>query len=170
MWKTPYRIAVLTASDKGAAGTRTDESGPLITKRMEALGAKVVATALLPDDLTALADQLRAWSDDDVADLILTTGGTGLSPRDQMPEATLAVAQRLVPGIAEAMRAYSMQITPRAMLGRGVAAVRGNTLVINLPGSPKAVTESLDTILPVLEHGLDMLCQSGGECAAERDK
>lgn len=165
MWKTPYRVAILTASDQGAAGKRQDESGPLIQRRMEEVGCRITAAVVLPDDREGLALQIKDWCDQNTADLILTTGGTGLSPRDQIPEATLSVAERGVPGIAEAIRAYSMRITPRAMLSRGVAAVRGQTLIINLPGSPKAVDESLDVILSSLEHGLDILCQNGGECA-----
>jgi molybdenum cofactor synthesis domain-containing protein len=169
MWKTPYRVAILTASDKGARGERPDESGPLIRKRIEALGCLVTAAVLLPDDQAGLAAQLKKWCDEGAADLVLTTGGTGLSPRDQMPEATLAIAERNVPGIAEAMRAHSLKLTDRAMLGRGVAAIRGQTLIVNLPGSPRAVDESLDGILPALEHGLDMLCANGGECARAAD-
>jgi molybdenum cofactor synthesis domain-containing protein len=158
-------VAILTASDKGANGQREDESGPAIARRMEALGCRVVASCVLPDDQAGLARQMQAWCDEGLADLVLTTGGTGLAPRDQMPEATLSIAERQVPGIGEAMRAHSMQITSRAMLGRGLAAVRGCTLIINLPGSPKAVQESLDAVLPALEHGLDMLCERDGECA-----
>ncbi len=165
MWKNKYRVAILTASDLGAAGQREDQSGPLIKSRMNAEGCEVVGMVLLPDDKEGLALQLAKWCDEQLADLILTTGGTGLSPRDQMPEATLEIAQRLAPGIAEAIRAYSMAITPRAMLGRGIAAIRGKTLIINLPGSPKAVSESLDAILPSLEHGLDILCQKDNACA-----
>ncbi len=169
MWKSAYRVAVLTASDKGARGDRRDESGPLIEKRMEALGCTITARALLPDDREGLASRLKSWCDEGIADLILTTGGSGFSPRDQIPEATASIAERLVPGIPEAMRAYSMKISPRAMLGRGIAAIRGQTLMINLPGSPKAVTENLDAILPALEHGLDMLTGKGGECGKQEN-
>lgn len=165
MWKNPYRVAILTASDLGSQGLRQDESGPLICRRIEAEGGAVVAALVLPDDRQGLEAQLKAWCDQNTADLVLTTGGTGLAPRDQMPEATLAVAHRNAPGIAEAIRAYSMRITPRAMLSRGASVVRGQTLIINLPGSPKAVDESLDALLPSLEHGLDMLCQNARECA-----
>ncbi|MDL2253096.1 MogA/MoaB family molybdenum cofactor biosynthesis protein [Ruminococcaceae bacterium OttesenSCG-928-I18] len=165
MWNTPYRVAVLTASDKGAKGERIDESGPLLKKKMEALGCVVTDTRLLPDDQAAISSQLQTWSEDDSADLILTTGGTGLSPRDCTPEATLSVAHRQVPGISEAMRARSLSITPRGMLSRGVSALCHNTLIINLPGSPKAAEESLDAVLPVLEHALDTLRGNTGDCA-----
>lgn len=164
MWKTAYRVAVLTASDLGAASKREDESGPLICRFVEEAGGQIACTALLADDREGLECKIAAWCDDGVADLVLTTGGTGLSPRDEMPEATCAVANRMVPGIAEALRAFSMQKTPRAMFGRGVAVVRGQTLIINLPGSPKAVRECLEFLLPNLEHGLDILCQNDKEC------
>ncbi len=165
MWKTPYRVAILTASDKGAAGQRQDESGPLLARRMEAQGCLLAATALLPDDQATLSAQMRRWCDENTADLILTTGGTGFSPRDCMPEATLAVVQRLAPGLSEAMRAHSLSITPRAMLSRGMAGICGQSLIINLPGSPKAAAESLDAVLPVLEHALDILCAGPQDCA-----
>lgn len=170
MWKSPYRVAVLTASDKGAKGEREDLSGSLIQEKMQALGLRIVDAAILPDDQQRLADRLKYWCDQNTADLILTTGGTGFSPRDQMPEATLSVSEKIVPGISEAIRAYSMQITPRGMLGRGVSVIRKNTLIINLPGSPKAVSESLDVILPALEHGLDILCAQAGECAEQTEQ
>lgn len=162
VWKNRYRVAILTASDLGAAGQRKDESGPVIRRRMEDVGCEVVAEAMLPDDTDGLAAQMAAWCDEGAADLILTTGGTGLSPRDHMPEATDSITERKAPGFGEAMRAHSMTITPRGMLSRGTAGVRKRTLIINLPGSPKAVSESLDAILPALEHGLDMLCGESG--------
>ncbi len=165
MWKTPYRVAVLTASDKGAAGSRQDESGPLLQNRMREVGCAIAAYALLPDDQAALSAQLKQWCETGVADLILTTGGTGLSQRDCMPEATLAICQKLAPGFSEAIRAHSLAITPRAMLSRGVSAICQNTLLINLPGSPKAAGESLDAVLPVLEHALDTLCGPPQDCA-----
>lgn len=157
---------MLTASDKGYAGERADASGPLICTLVQEAGYVVADTALLPDDAPQLSAQMQAWCDAGAADLVLTTGGTGLSPRDCMPEATLAVAERLVPGIAEALRAHSMGITPRAMLSRAVAGIRGHTLLINLPGSPKAVRESLQFLLPQLPHALDILTGADGECAA----
>ena len=167
MWKHKYHVAVLTASNQGAAGQRLDESGPLISSVMDEMGCKIVERALLPDDAAGLSRQMRQWSESGKIDLILTTGGTGLPPRDQMPEATEAIASRRVPGISETIRAHSMKITPRAMLSRGVSVLCGNTLIINLPGSPKAVRESLDAILPALEHGLDTLCQNDRECAGQ---
>ncbi|NLW79486.1 MAG: MogA/MoaB family molybdenum cofactor biosynthesis protein [Ruminococcaceae bacterium] len=160
-----YRVAVLTASDKGAAGQRIDDSGPLICDMVLNAGYLVQEAMLLPDEQDAISNRLRQWSESGVVDMILTTGGTGLAPRDCMPEATLAVADRLVPGIPEAMRAYSNTITPRGMLSRGVAAVCRQTLIINLPGSPKAVRETLEYVLPTLEHALDMLTGAGSECA-----
>ena len=163
--KRPYQAAVITLSDKGARGEREDKSGPVIVERLEEAGYEVAETLLLPDGPLPLKAQLIRLCDQRQLDLILTTGGTGFTPRDQTPEATLAVAERQVPGIAEAIRAYSMQITRRAMFSRGVAAIRGKTLIVNLPGSPKAVQESLDAFLSDLPHGLDMLRGEGAECA-----
>jgi len=159
-----YRIAVVTISDKGAAGLRTDASGPLIAERIRPIGA-VVHAAILPDEREQIAKTLRDLCDDQTADLILTTGGTGFSPRDVTPEATLDVVERLAPGIPEAIRARSLQMTDRAMLSRATAGIRGRTLIINLPGSPKAVGECLDVVLPVLSHGLGILTNREGECA-----
>ena len=163
--KRPYQAAVITLSDKGARGEREDKSGPAIVEQLEEAGYEVAETLLLPDGPLPLKAQLIRLCDQRQLDLILTTGGTGFTPRDQTPEATLAVAERQVPGIAEAIRAYSMQITRRAMFSRGVAAIRGKTLIVNLPGSPKAVQESLDAFLSDLPHGLDMLRGEGAECA-----
>lgn len=165
MWKHSYRVGVLTASDKGAAGQREDKSGALIQERMRALGCEIAEYRVVADDFETLSQQLLEWSTRGGIDLILTTGGTGLSPRDCTPEATLAIADRLVPGISEAIRAKSMTITPRAMLSRGMSVICRQTLIINLPGSPKAVDESLDVIVDVLEHGLDILCSHDSECA-----
>ena len=160
-----YRVAILTASDKGAAGRREDLSGALIRQMAERAGYRVTSYALLPDDRAAIAAELRRLCDGEVADLVLTTGGTGFSPRDWTPEATVDVADRMAPGIAEAMRYSSLQITPRAMLSRAVAAIRGRTLIVNLPGSPKAVRENLEYLLPTLEHGLEVLTGRAGDCA-----
>lgn len=165
MWKHSYRVGVLTASDKGARGQREDKSGMIIKERLKEQGCKIAAEIVLPDDMEILSQQLLDWSTSEQVDLILTTGGTGFSPRDCTPEATLAIADRLVPGISEAIRAKSMTITPRAMLSRGISAICRQTLIINLPGSPKAVDESLDVIIEVLEHGLDILCSKDSECA-----
>jgi len=162
------RIGVLTLSDKGASGERHDASGPLIVETVSRLG-QVVAEQVLPDERTEISALLRHWCDVKQLDLILTTGGTGLSPRDMTPEATRDVLEREVPGIAEAMRLQNLQRTPRAMLSRGVSGLRGRTLIINLPGSPKAVRENLEVILPVLEHALQISSGSGSECAVPLD-
>jgi molybdopterin adenylyltransferase len=159
-----YRIAVLTISDKGAAGLRTDESGPLISQKIAFLGT-IVHTAILPDERELIAAELRRICDHQLADLILTTGGTGFSPRDVTPEATNDILERAVPGIPEAIRARSLAITDRAMLSRATAGIRGRTLIINLPGSPKAASECLDVVVPVLSHGLGILTNREGECA-----
>ena len=159
-----YRIAILTSSDKGSAGLREDKSGPLIAETLKEIGT-VVASIVVPDERAQIAGQLKTWVDLDQVDLILTTGGTGLSPRDITPEATLDVIERLVPGIPEAMRAESLKITNRAMLSRAVAGTRGRTLIINLPGSPRAVAECLQVITPVLPHALAILTAREGECA-----
>ncbi|MBQ5625126.1 MAG: molybdenum cofactor biosynthesis protein, partial [Phascolarctobacterium sp.] len=149
----PLRAAVMTLSDKGFAGERVDESGPKAVAMLEAAGYEIVETLLLPDAQKKIERELIRLVDSRQVDLIITTGGTGMSVRDCTPEATLAVATRNVPGIAEAIRAGSMAITKRAMLGRGASVLRNNTLIVNLPGSVKAVEESLEIVLPELEHG-----------------
>ena len=159
------RVAIITLSDAGYAGQREDKSGPVIRDMVEAAGYEVVHTALLPDGLEPLSSELKRLCDNDLADLVLTTGGTGFSPRDLTPEATLSVVERPTPGIAEAMRWQSLQITPRAMLSRGLAGIRKGTLMVNLPGSPKAVRECLEFILPALGHGLEILRGTAGNCA-----
>jgi molybdenum cofactor synthesis domain-containing protein len=160
-----YKVAVITLSDSAARGEREDTSGPLIEEMLTPEGFTVVGCHLLPDDPEALSALLRELCDGGRADLILTTGGTGLSPRDHTPEATLAVIERNVPGISEAMRAASLKITPRAMLSRGVSGIRGRTLIVNLPGSPKAVRENLEVILPTLPHALAILTDREHNCA-----
>ena len=161
-----FRVGIITASDKGAAGQREDLSGPAIREMLERDGRYTVTKyAILPDEREELANTMAAWCDEGAVDLLLTTGGTGFSPRDFTPEATADICQRMVPGIPEAMRAASMKITPRAMLTRAAAGIRGKTLIVNLPGSPKAVRENLEVILDSLPHGLEILAGTAGECA-----
>ena len=159
-----FRVWIITSSDKGSRGEREDLTAPAIRKIITGAGYSDCGYTMLPDDQAGLEKELKRICDAGLADLILTSGGTGLSPRDRMPEATLAVAERLVPGIAEAMRAQSMGITRRAMLSRAVSVIRGNTLIVNLPGSPKAARENLSFIIPELRHGLDILTGRDGEC------
>ena len=158
------KAAIITSSDSGYAGEREDKSGSVIQEILEANDYEVVHTILLPDDRKMLADEMARIADEGIAELIVTTGGTGFSPRDCMPEATKDIIEREVPGIPEAMRAYSMTITPRAMLSRA-AGIRKGTLIVNLPGSPKAVQEALEFLLPHLDHGIGILRGSEGECA-----
>lgn len=160
-----FKAAIITASDKGAQGQREDISGQVIREILEANGYAIVHQVILPDDRTQLASEMKQLCDEAKADLILTTGGTGFSPRDWTPEATLDVVERLVPGIPEAMRYASLQITKRAMLSRAVAGIRKQTLIINLPGSPKAVRENLEYVITELAHGLEILRGEAGECA-----
>ena len=159
------RVAILTSSDTGYAGQREDKSGPVIREMVEPAGYEVVYQKIWPDDREILEREMTMICDGGLADLILTTGGTGFSPRDIMPEATLAVTERAVPGIPEAMRYYSLQITGRAMLSRAAAGIRKRTLIVNMPGSPKAVRECLEYILPHLGHGLEILLEQTGDCA-----
>lgn len=163
--KRPYQAAVITLSDKGSQGLRSDESGPVITKRLEEQGYEVVETLLLPDGEPQLRKELCRLADQRQLDLIITTGGTGFGPRDMTPEVTLAVATRQAPGIGEAIRAASMAITKRAMLSREASVIRGKTLIINLPGSPKACSECMDVFMDTIPHGLDLLRGQAGECA-----
>ena len=163
--KDRFKVAVLTLSDKGAAGDREDKSGPLIREIVEKENYLVIDQRMIPDDQPLIEKTLIHLCDKTKADLVLTTGGTGFSMRDCTPEATMDIIERVVPGIPEAMRAYSMQITKRAMLSRGVAGIRKETLIVNLPGSPKAVRESLEYILPELKHGLEILSGEAGNCA-----
>ena len=163
----PLRAAVMTLSDKGAAGTRIDTSGPAAVKLLSDFGYEIAEQVLLPDVQGKIERELKRLTDSRQVDLIITTGGTGMSPRDVTPEATMAVATRLVPGIAEAIRAGSMQITKRAMLSRGAAVLRNKTLIVNLPGSKKAVEEALDIVLPALEHGIRLAKGTDGECGRQ---
>lgn len=159
-----FNIGIITASDKGAKGEREDISGKTIAAMLSGLGY-IKHYVVVPDELEALSREMVDMADNLEVDLILTTGGTGLGPRDVTPEATLAVVDRQVPGIAEAMRAKSLEKTNRAMLSRAVAGTRGRTLIINLPGSPKGVQECLEVVLPALEHGLAILKGEASECA-----
>ena len=163
----PFTAAVITLSDKGSRGEREDKSGPLIRETLEAEGYEVVETLLLPDDRLRLEVQLKRLADQRQVNVIFTTGGTGFSERDVTPEATVAVCDRMATGIAEAMRYYSLQITPRAMLSRQTSGIRKKTLIVNLPGSPKACREDLGFILPSLAHGLGILRGTDGECGAD---
>ena len=160
----PFRAAVITLSDRASRGERADESGPAAVQMLEEAGYEIIETVLLPDEPEQLKKALCRLADQRQADLILTSGGTGFSSRDRTPEATLAVADRNAPGIAEYIRMRSMEITDRAMLSRGVSVIRGSTLIVNLPGSPKAVRESLGMILNALDHGLKVLRDSVPEC------
>lgn len=159
------RAAIIVSSDAGYRGEREDISGPMIKKIAESYGYEVVSVWILPDEQEMLEQKMIQIADEHLAELLLTTGGTGFSTRDCMPEATMAVTERMVPGIPEAMRAYSMQFTRRAMLSRAAAGIRKDTLIINLPGSPKAVQECLEFIMPELSHGIEILTGEAGNCA-----
>lgn len=160
-----FTAAIITVSDKAHRGERQDESGDLLEQALKGRGAGSVNRVLVPDEQTLIADALRRLSQEGRVDLIITTGGTGMSSRDVTPEATLEVIERQAPGFAEAIRAASMQITPRAMLSRAVSGIAGSTLIVNFPGSPKACAESFAVIGPVLGHALEILGGAGGECA-----
>jgi molybdenum cofactor synthesis domain-containing protein len=151
------RFGILTLSDRSSRGERADSSGPALTNRIQAEGWSVVRQDILPDDESSIREILIHWTDGGELDVILTTGGTGVSPRDVTPEATRAVIEREVPGLAEAMRSASLQITPHAMLSRIVTGIRKRTLIINLPGSPKGALENLQIVLPVLPHAIQLL-------------
>jgi molybdenum cofactor synthesis domain-containing protein len=163
--KHSYRVWIITASDKASRGEREDKSGEVIAEIAGESGYAIAGRTLLPDDRDGLEKEMRRICDGGLADLILTTGGTGFSPRDEMPEATIAVADRQAPGIPEAIRQYSLSITKRSMLSRAAAGIRGKTLIINLPGSPRAVRENLEYIIEELRHGLDILTGHDAECA-----
>lgn len=160
-------VGILVASDKGSIGKRIDESGEVIKEIMIKNNYKVVKKIIVPDDRETIKNELIKMCDIENINLILTTGGTGFSPRDITPEATKDIIEREVPGIPEAMRAYSMTITPKAMLSRSTSGIRKNSLIINLPGSPKAVKENLEVILPTLKHGLEILLKLDSECASK---
>jgi molybdenum cofactor synthesis domain-containing protein len=165
----PYRAAILTVSDRSFRGERPDTGGPLVAQLLTDAGYQVVHTAIVPDEQAEIEQALRDMADRGLAQLVVTTGGTGFSPRDVTPEATLAVCQRMTPGIPEAMRYASLRITPRAMLSRAQAGIRKGTLIVNLPGSPKAAKENLEAVLPTLAHGLEMLSGRPADCAGLPD-
>jgi molybdopterin adenylyltransferase len=159
-----FKAVVLTMSDKGSKGEREDSSGPLIREMIMDLPAEVIHYEIIPDEKEKISQALKRSADELKADLILTTGGTGLSPRDVTPEATFEVIEKEVPGFSEAMRAESLKKTPHAMISRGISGIRGSTLIVNLPGSPRSVRENLNVILPALPHALSKLKGDPSEC------
>jgi len=161
-----FTAAVVTISDKGSRGERKDLSGPVLVKKLEDAGYKIVHTSIIPDEYEDIKNTLTQLSDTVHANLILTTGGTGFSPRDITPEATESVIERRTPGLTELARQESLKITPKAALSRATAGIRGKSLIINMPGSPKAAKEHLDVLLPILEHGLDILLDRDDECGS----
>jgi molybdopterin adenylyltransferase len=162
-----FTLGILTISDKSSRGEREDESGKVIRELLAALNVHLVKYDVVPDEREVISEKLVEWADKEGVDLIITTGGTGLSPRDVTPEATLAVLDRMAPGFAEAMRVESLKKTPAAMLSRAVCGIRGWSLIINLPGSPRAVRECLEVILPALPHAMEVLKGEAGECASQ---
>ena len=164
-----FKAAVLTVSDRSFRGERPDAGGPLVVEILKNAGYAVTETAIVTDEKGRIEAALRQWCDREPVDLIVTTGGTGFAPRDVTPEATLAVCDRLTPGIPEARRYASMQVTNRAMLSRAAAGIRKGTLIVNLPGSPKAARENLEAVLPALAHGLEMLSGRPADCAGLTD-
>ena len=164
--KEMFTAGILTISDKGAVGERQDRSGDVIREILSGMGIHIVNYDIIPDEKELIVEKLVKWADEDALDMLITTGGTGLTPRDVTPEATLAVVDRIVPGFAEAMRVESLKKTPMAMLSRAVVGARGKCLIINLPGSPKAVRECLEVVLPALPHAVETLKGQAGECGA----
>ena len=165
-----FNAAILTLSDKGARGERVDESGPALSSWLAAHEVRTVKALVIPDEYDLIVETLTRWADEQVADLILTTGGTGVSPRDVTPEATAQAAERLVPGIGELMRLRSLEKTPMASLSRAVAGIRRQSLIINLPGSPKAALENLEAIWPVLGHGIEKIQGDQRDCGGRFDR
>ncbi len=159
-----HTAAVVTVSDRCAAGVREDKSGQLLKDMLEAAGFTVVHTCIIPDERPLIGQTLTDLCDRLQVNLVATTGGTGFAPRDVTPEATRDVLERHVPGIGEAMRAASLKVTPKAILSRGISGIRGRSLIVNLPGSPKAVKENLEAVLPAIPHGLDILLEQDGDC------
>lgn len=164
------RAAILTLSDKGARGERKDESGPALASWLAEHGVETVQSLIIPDDQDTIVATLTEWADSDLADLILTTGGTGVSPRDVTPEATMQVADRLIPGIGELMRLKSMEKTTMASLSRAVGAIRARSLIINLPGSPKGARENLEAVWPVIGHAVEKIRGDQSDCGGRFDR
>lgn len=164
------KAAILTLSDKGAAGERIDESGPALAAWLADKGVSTVHALVIPDDLDHIVKTLAEWADADMADLILTTGGTGVSPRDVTPEATQRIIERAIPGIGELMRLKSLEKTPMASLSRAMAGIRGRTLIINLPGSPKGALENLEAVWPVIGHAVEKICGDERDCGGRFDR
>jgi molybdenum cofactor synthesis domain-containing protein len=163
---TTYTGGILTISDKGSRGEREDTSGPQLRVMLNEHGFSVVAYTIVPDDIAAIQETLRAWADEDRIDLILSTGGTGVSPSDLTPEATKAILDREIPGIGEAMRQASLQKTPNAILSRGISGIRKQSLIINLPGSRKAAMENLEAVLPALQHAIYKIQGGTKDCGS----
>lgn len=161
-----FKAVVITVSDRGARGEREDGSGPEIAMLLEAAGMDVVGRRIVPDEVEVIREELIAWSEGGKADLIVTTGGTGVSPRDVTPDATRQVIERDIPGMAEAMRAQSMSLTPHAMISRALAGIRERTLIINLPGSPKGARENLAVLMPALNHAIEKIKGDERECGS----
>jgi len=159
-----FTAGILTISDKGSRGERQDKSGEAIREILSRIDVRIVNCDIIPDEKELIVEKLVKWADEDNLDVVVTTGGTGLTPRDVTPEATLAVVDRIIPGFAEAMRAESLKKTPHAMLSRAVVGTRGKCLIVNLPGSPQAVRECLEVILPALPHAVETLKDQAGEC------
>lgn len=164
------RAAILTLSDKGSRGERVDESGPALSAWLEGHGVKTVQSRIIADEFEQIVEVLTEWADADVADLILTTGGTGVSPRDITPEATLQVVERVIPGLGELMRIKSREKTIMASLSRAVAGIRKQTLIINLPGSPKGATENLEAVWPTLDHAVEKIRGGQEDCGGRFTK
>ena len=164
-----FNAAVVTVSDRSFRGERPDGGGPLVASLLKEAGYAVAEATVVPDEQAEIEAVLCRLADSGAAELIVTTGGTGFAPRDVTPEATIAVCDKLAPGIPEAMRYASMQVTDRAMLSRAQAGIRGGTLIVNLPGSPKAAKENLEAVLPALSHGLEMLSGRPADCAGLTD-
>lgn len=165
----PIRAAILTISDKGSQGQRIDESGPALARWLAQRGVEIAAASIVPDEQPQIAGALKQWADEGIADLVLTTGGTGVSPRDVTPEATMQVLHRIIPGFGEAMRAASLEKTPTAMLSRAVCGSRHGTLIINLPGSPVAALENLAAVWAAVPHTIRKLQGDPSDCAPQKN-